>query len=235
MSKARGQTLQQRLGFQDSDLNTPQHDQIMVWLDTNLLFVAKQLTSFSSQWPDELVKQKRDAAYKDVQGKRQSALDSIASWQDSIEKWKDERYYKNQLREAEERLGKIEAWDGLGSAPVPIIEVTERIWEAPVVSPGYRSKYIVGFIDLYAEITASRLDIHSDGNTLPSWTNYGHSQSFCFEIKSSIPSLGEVIRQIRMYQEYQKGRYVVVCPDDRFAEPLKAQGIEFLKYERGGE
>jgi hypothetical protein len=49
-----------------------------------------------------------------------------------------------------------------------------------------------------------------------------------FEIKSSIPSIGELIRQIRMYQTYQKGRYVVVSPDARWERMLDSQRIGFI-------
>lgn len=51
------------------------------------------------------------------------------------------------------------------------------------------------------------------------------------EIKTKIPSLGELLRQIRMYQMHQGGHYVVICPDDRFKEPLASQGITLIKYD----
>jgi hypothetical protein len=52
-----------------------------------------------------------------------------------------------------------------------------------------------------------------------------------FEVKSSIASLGELIRQIRTYQIKFKGvPFHVVSPDDRFATILEEQGIGFIKY-----
>ena len=53
------------------------------------------------------------------------------------------------------------------------------------------------------------------------------------EIKTKIPDLGSVIRQMRTYQVYQKHyrtQYLVVSPDDRFTEILKEQGFWFYKY-----
>jgi hypothetical protein len=52
-----------------------------------------------------------------------------------------------------------------------------------------------------------------------------------FEVKTTIPSLGELIRQIRMYQEYENGIWVVVSPDDTHSSRLEKQGIKFIKYE----
>jgi hypothetical protein len=43
MSKPRAQTLQQRFGFQDHDLKTPLHDEIMIWLDKNAPSILEEL------------------------------------------------------------------------------------------------------------------------------------------------------------------------------------------------
>ena len=48
-----------------------------------------------------------------------------------------------------------------------------------------------------------------------------------FEVKATLPSAGELIRQIRMYQEYVQGEWVVVSPDDRHRSILESQGIRF--------
>jgi len=78
---------------------------------------------------------------------------------------------------------------------------------------------IMGFVDL--AITAKT----SPRNT-----------SLLIEAKAEIPSLGELIRQIRMYQDGRSGLYgdhvwVVISPDDRFASKLEEQYIRFLKYD----
>ena len=63
------------------------------------------------------------------------------------------------------------------------------------------------------------------------WEHYKSRRSICFEVKSAIPSLGELIRQIRMYEPHvENATFVVVCGDNRFAVPLKRQGIEFVSY-----
>lgn len=130
-------TLLSRMGFQDSDLTTPLHDEIMLWLDARL----------RRKFPN---------------------LESI-------------------------------------------------IWEHPVK----RDNFIIGYIDL---LMCRRTLTGGD--------------SVAFEVKTKIPSLGEVIRQIQTYRTTERihdRQYVIVCPDDRFAAALKGQGIGFLKYDPSDE
>lgn len=89
---------------------------------------------------------------------------------------------------------------------------TRKVWEYPVMS-GVSKQYCIGFVDML---------IHCDGI----WCDVA------VEIKTSIPSLGELIRQIRMYQQYlKKIPFVIISPDDRFQSALESQGIKFYKYE----
>ena len=76
--------------------------------------------------------------------------------------------------------------------------------------PITENKFIVGFVDLY-----------KDG--------------FAIEVKSKIPSIGELIRQINFYRNYTGGRWIVVSPDDRYADVLRAQDIQFYKCKAPGE
>lgn len=59
-----------------------------------------------------------------------------------------------------------------------------------------------------------------------------------FEAKTKMETLGELFRQLRIYQEGWIGAnlvwhmpFVVVCPDDREAEIIQQQGFKFLKYD----
>lgn len=53
-----------------------------------------------------------------------------------------------------------------------------------------------------------------------------------FEVKTKIQSLGELIRQIRFYEEYKKGKYFVVSPESQYASLLNEQGIGFVLYDK---
>jgi hypothetical protein len=50
-------------------------------------------------------------------------------------------------------------------------------------------------------------------------------------VKTEIASLGEVIRQINMYREYDPdAQYYLVSPDDNHVDILKKERIGFVKY-----
>ncbi|MHA2265228.1 MAG: hypothetical protein ACXAEN_22770 [Candidatus Thorarchaeota archaeon] len=83
--------------------------------------------------------------------------------------------------------------------------ITNTIWEQPIMS----GKYCIGFIDMW----------------IPDYR-------ICIEVKTEIPSVGELIRQIAMYKQYTISQpfFAVVSPNDRFASVLESQGILFYKY-----
>jgi hypothetical protein len=50
------------------------------------------------------------------------------------------------------------------------------------------------------------------------------------EVKPEIRSLGEVIRQIRMYESHcPDAKFYICCPDPRFKPALESQGIGFIQ------
>lgn len=68
--------------------------------------------------------------------------------------------------------------------------------------------YILGFVDLFVP-----------------------SHGIAIEIKTEIPNVGELLRQINFYRNYYSGpRWIVVSPDDRYKGIIEAQGIHFYKY-----
>lgn len=89
-------------------------------------------------------------------------------------------------------------------------------WETPV-RLAEDGGMIIGFVDLSACVGEQRV---------------------LFEAKTAIDSLGELFRQVRMYQEGYivdepvKGmRFVIVCPDDTHADTIRQQRLHFLKYD----
>lgn len=60
----------------------------------------------------------------------------------------------------------------------------------------------------------------------------------CIEAKTKIDTLGALLRQIRFYQcgtiagrRISKMPFIVISPDERFADVLLEQGVKFLKYD----
>lgn len=113
---------------------------------------------------------------------------------------------------------------------LPAPELKECVWEYAVGD----SRWTAGFVDLYAEI-----DSHIRG-TRPSGeaTSWSKPDEYFFEVKTTIPSLGELVRQIRFYEAKRPGKYshskwskqtfYVVSSDQRWAESLRGQGIGFI-------
>ena len=106
------------------------------------------------------------------------------------------------------------------------MSVTRKVWEQPVLDrPGPRQNrnvVIKGYIDLAVEVDLLKLVLVNDWRERDSLT-------LAFEIKPRIASLGELIRQIRMYQTFT-GNYLffVASPDQRYAALLREQGIGFI-------
>ncbi len=96
-----------------------------------------------------------------------------------------------------------------------------KTWEVPITVG--QNNYVVGFIDLRVETKF----------VLPGQRETHYGPDLNFEVKTSIPSLGELLRQINTYRAHCTGRqtFIVVAPDDRFAAQLESQRVHFLKYD----
>lgn len=204
-------TLAKRMGFQDPDLSTPEHDAIMLWLDTNIKQVVHGL------YPDiplEWTKTQLDVAEQDM-------FSAVAQFRKEIEKMN--AYYKEP---AEKELSE---WS-VTAAPVSM-RIRSKVWEHPIMS----KQYTVAFIDMLVSVETGSLAVtkgqwDSYNQRLPRWRD-GGDMSLAFEVKPTIPSVGELIRQIRHQGTYvcPGTKFVVVSPDDRFVDILKNQGIKFIK------
>jgi len=72
----------------------------------------------------------------------------------------------------------------------------------------FDGKFVIGFIDAFC-----------------------NQYSIGVEIKTIMPSLGELIRQIHFYSKYKSiSKWIVVSPDDRHTLILREHGIHFYKY-----
>lgn len=97
-------------------------------------------------------------------------------------------------------------------------------WEYNIYNTNENQTYsnLVGFIDLCIDIEANLDNTKSK------------HYSFFIEVKTEIPSLGELIRQMNTYRAYTskhwcEKKYLVVSPDDRHFDILNEQGYLFYK------
>ena len=97
--------------------------------------------------------------------------------------------------------------------------------EFPLLQVEKNFTNIVGFIDLVATgyVTHNNEVIKS--------------YSAALEIKTVIPCIGDLVRQINFYRRHQTTSFVwlVVSQDDRFQKVLSEQGIYFFKYPVSGQ
>jgi hypothetical protein len=294
MAKPKANTLQQKLGFFDEDLKSPDHDSILKWIDSNIDTVIDTIYNFR-EWNEVKVKEVSEKINEIValnlertKTKAQNIKNEIADKQkhivelnaDLIKKLEEEketeksRYYssdylkesivtsetaleekKKELDTVEQRIQFLSDFNGLPDE-LPQRQkprVLERIWEYTVTNQsvnqrtGYQStKNVIGFIDMKVTIIGTRLTVTGvdfGENYITGelkWTQTEkvnhYSKDLCtinllIEVKTKIPSLGELFRQLNTYKEYAQGDYLVVCPDDSNKETIINQGFKFYKFE----
>ncbi len=105
-------------------------------------------------------------------------------------------------------------------------EIKDIRWEHQVMNINGRYTNVVGFIDIMVRFK-SKFYFH-DTDEYEDFT-----KQIFIEVKTEIPNLGALIRQMRTYQAYERNDtyYLIVAPDDKFKKLLNDQGFYFYKYE----
>jgi len=203
--------------FTDPELKTPAHDAIMLWLDENALDVFK---TFDARIVDGF---KVDKKVWEAPIKTKAALP--VGYVDM---------YLSFVKHGTE----VDIAKGYGSGDGHCLEdeVSHRLshFRSEAMKKGsfVSSDDVLHQkgVDEYALIAKSEGYMQgSDGFWQREYSVVDERVSFNVEVKPSIRSIGELIRQIRRYESVCKAPFVVVSPDDRFANILRSQGIGFIK------
>lgn len=268
MTAPKAKTLQQRFGFRDSDLKTPKHDEMMLWLHENMVDFLDQNNLWTMQEYD--TKQRKLAIVQDIERELADARQGLEQCEKKAANYEAKaielnrelysNWAKNERERAQEWQDNVDLLESAVSirfADTPSLPNPKDLlrikWESFITSG--RNKYPIGFIDMVVIFPAGRsydfdnfsgmISLNNLPPPLLKWcitpVYINHLGGYCgdlgyadtrinIEIKTKIPSLGELIRQIRMYQKHVCGRWIVVCPDDRFKEPLASQGIALIKH-----
>lgn len=233
--KPKAQTLQMKLGFFDEDFKKPKHDELMIWLDKNKVNILNDI--FDSNYFDSLYKN----AEREFNIIKNNTMADLKISYDK-EKNEDKQFdYHCLIQE----FSKLE-FKQICPVRAERFRTASCTWEVPVKT-GYDNKYIVGFIDcviafrkphycfspVHSSLQINDKDVfkHSVGDVkcnIESWPC-----DICVEVKTEIKSVGELIRQIRHYQEYIKDEdFYVLCPNNQYKDILREQGIGSINFNK---
>lgn len=227
MEKTKAKTLAERFGFKDSELSTPAHDDIFCWLfdKENALQMLLELGLLERQDATRIHRPLIENngyygcdwswvswtcsghcnynGYKACSNCYNSSEDELAY---SISK--NIQFYKENI-------------EGLFSAK-DLIKVSG---EMPILN----GKYTIGFVDATVKVKPEYYLERGACFFGQVFFNFNQSQKiFYVEIKPSIPSLGELLRQINLYRSYVDDGIWIILTDnakDEFVKILKTQNI----------
>lgn len=209
------ETLRERLAFNDPDRSTPLHDDICLWLDGWLK---------TADGAGAVVGQRPDSSWNDVitDAIIQEAQECVAHKLATLKRvtYRPTGY--------DEELQGLERWTVPSLAKPTNARTVETTWEYTVGT----ERWVSGFIDVMAVLVVENrhpsLGIHAEGHHYCKppfqWSYHAVRETYAFEVKSAIPSLGELIRQVRYYQSKFAASYATTLTD---------QGIGFVEYPSG--
>ena len=205
MTAAQREKIQQ-LGFWDTDVANPGHDDITLWA----MGCAEDLAQ-------------RYVAFRGIDWFESYGMTVGASW-------------------SLERVAKCQRdFPELGDPPARRTTlVAKREIEAVLRErePEYhprqvpRNQRILGYADLLLHCVSEQLGASQvvSGREPPRWDVREVGFKIIIEVKSVLPTLGELMRQLNLYRQAHPN-VVLVAPDERYAGLLREQGVLFVKYE----
>jgi len=250
MSNRKLDVRQQTFGFPDEELKTSLHDQIVLWVKGNAAEICRKLIGWTETWDPQLIESSRQLTAAMVAERVNLLQEALTKDKSRLEKINRGQSHFNVTEDVEKRIKAMEAelaflhsWNGLGDPPAPKLEVRCEL-EQPILRRRYDSTDIVGYADVVLWVRASRLTAGTapsddygrpylgvDAKGYANWTaDWSDFRSFAFDAKTSIRSLGELIRQFKAYRAYSKLPFYAVSPDSRFANDISDEGFGFIKY-----
>jgi hypothetical protein len=204
MAKSREKV--QQLGFWDSEVSKPSHDDVCLWAHENADFIFRTVCPemFDRPWST-------DEVHVGNANNNQSAMDMATAFKNSNPR-PNPRAFKKTLEFV------LKSYTGYQNKMERIVGYADLLIETqlPSIYPMYRAATITGGED---EI---------DGYEL-GWSSDRKAPHMLVEAKSILPTVGELMRQIQLYRTAFDGKFVVVSPDDSYAQILAEQGVTFIK------
>ena len=153
--------------------------------------------------------------------------------------WHDSDIDHNRANWTDQSLQGARAF--MQSNPKPDIRVVARLLDEPLIRrTGYRDsiEQIVGYADLIIYTEQARVvpkyrtangDEEAQDFSIR-WDRYG-SPSLLVEAKTVLPTIGELMRQLKLYRTAFARNLAVCSPDNSYEEILADQGFLYIKYD----
>lgn len=245
MAAPKATTLQQRMGFSDPDLKSPQHDALMLALDMNIeAIIDSILPPLVGEWKYEQsgFKELKDKLNSDYWTRRREVELKMTNeiWEQvkrplNGEEWAKINAEVERIMEPEtpdiEAISARELAAARAAADAATPDLSRKIakkWEVPITTGQSNNPFTVGFADMRVTVTEPDVCLlYPGGGFAFHWGR--HHRIFYFEVKPTIASVGEVMRQIRHYETYTAdARWFIASPDVRFKSVFEGQNIGFV-------
>lgn len=189
----------QQLGFWDAEITKPDHDAVCLWAYNNADFI------FRTVYPERL-DQPWSHIYKD------QSTDEMAKTFTNANPRPAPRIFKKTL---EYVLKKRTGYNNNIEQIVGYADLMLEI-ESPQLHPIYKK-------------LATNYDEDEIAGFELGWSPDGRESRILIEAKSVLPTVGELMRQVQLYRTAFSGKFVVVSPDDSYAQILNEQGVTFIQ------
>lgn len=217
MDKTKAKTLVERFGFKDTELTTPEHDDIFCWL-FNKMNICKMLTALNIiSGPNELQLDKM--SYSDI-NKAQ------CDWSIYTDNCTGNCYNGDEQTKASIVSSAKNNFNICNrSIAQSLIQAINIYGEFAVLSGTYN----IGFIDAKITIDTKAKPTGQEKKHCTFYLDISNlTQVFYIEIKPKVQSLGELLRQINLYRSHiDYGKWIILTDEikDEFETILKDQNI----------
>jgi len=224
MNKINSKTLIERLGFNDKDLTTPEHDKMLLYLNQNWKDILVSLSIISI--PSSIILMCPNRDYRDCEISSQNTYSKKKcdwSWE------KNSCSFTSDLKSMQEELNEIRQI--IRKRQIEKISMIPFISGIVTIEKAIMSnQFNVGFIDFSVEKVKFSIPEEKQ-------RQYFHiamgdiDQPLYFEIKPKIKSIGETMRQINMYRSHTPGIYIIMTKTKGMKELFKEQDVYIYEYE----
>jgi hypothetical protein len=206
----KAKTVIERFGFKDPSLTTPEHDRMLLWLNENWVNVLSQLNLISTSAKPFILytpcsnctwKKGENICKPEHEPLNGTRCEVINEYQMLLDGFKEDKFFDT------------------------LKQLCDGEIEYPIM--GYND-YNIGFIDFFVNI--SKIDKFFR-HCLISKRIVRGSDTFLFEIKPTIDSIGETIRQIQFYRSHKQGAYIIVTKTKGLKNIFHQQNIYVYEYE----